>query len=85
MLTDDDDDDDVSFYNSTASTRTLATPRTTWVSMICMVCIPMHVPIQINCAAMNTSGVKEKIVLAKFYHSAGLIDRTCRYREYENR
>ena len=26
----DDDDDDVSFYNSTASTWTLATPRTTW-------------------------------------------------------
>ena len=28
----DDDDDDVSFYNSTASTWTLATPRTTWES-----------------------------------------------------
>ena len=26
------DDDDVSFYNSTASTWTLATPRTTWES-----------------------------------------------------
>ena len=26
------DDDDVSFYNSTASTWTLATPRTTWKS-----------------------------------------------------
>ena len=25
-------DDDVSFYNSTASTWTLATPRTTWES-----------------------------------------------------
>ena len=30
---DDDDDDDVSFYNSTASTWTLATPRTTWEFM----------------------------------------------------
>ena len=26
----DDDDDDVSFYNSTAFSWTLATPRTTW-------------------------------------------------------
>ena len=29
-----EDDDDVSFYNSTASTWTLATPRTTWESDI---------------------------------------------------
>ena len=28
------DDDDVSFYNSTASTGTLATPRTTWESNV---------------------------------------------------
>ena len=31
---DDDDEDDVSFYNSTASTWTLATPRTTWESVL---------------------------------------------------
>ena len=48
------DDDDVSFYNSTASTWTLATPRTTWESylhtyiystyLLVMVCLGIDVP-----------------------------------------